>query len=110
MNTVDLTLLGRTYQVACAAGQEARLRELAKMMEDKMRLAASAGQGAIGEIRLLLLAGLMLADEVAEARKAGAEEANGVRQQFFEEEDVLVAAVEHLSARINSLAARIENA
>lgn len=108
MKTVDITLLGRTYQVACAPGEEQRLSELGKMVEEKMRVAASAGQGAVGEIRLLLLAGLMLADEVVEARGAAEGAVNAERQHAAEEEDLLVTAVEHLAGRINSLAARIE--
>lgn len=108
MKTVDIPLLGRTYQVACAPGQEQRLAELGKMVEEKMRMAATAGQGAVGEIRLLLLAGLMLADDVLEARSAAEGTVNAERQQIAEEEDLLVNAVEHLAGRINSLAARIE--
>lgn len=109
MKTVDIALLGRSYQVACAPGEEQRLAELGKMLEEKMRLAASAGQGSVGEIRLLLLAGLMLADDVLEAKEGSAKMNLTFQQSMEAEEDLLIAAVEHLSGRINSLAARIEN-
>lgn len=108
MKTVDLHLLGRSYQVACAPGEEERLMLLAKMVDDKMKLAAQAGQGAIGEIRLFLLAGLMLADEVLEARGDTEKTISSLKAKFAEEEDMLVSAVDHLAGRLNMLAARIE--
>jgi cell division protein ZapA len=108
MKTMDISLLGRSYQVACPTGQEKRVQELARMLEEKMRLAVSASQGAVGEIRLLLLAGLMLADDVIECKAALDRSNIDNKQQSLMEEDVMVAAVDHLAARINTLAARIE--
>lgn len=108
MKTVDLHIFGRSYQVACAPGEEQRLMQLASMVEEKMKLAAQAGQGAIGEIRLFLLAGLMLADEVLETRGETENTVNSLKAKFAEEEDVLVSAVDHLAGRLNTLAARIE--
>ncbi len=110
MKTVEIHLMGRSYQIGCEPGGEERLQELATMVEEKMKTAASAGQGAIGEIRLFLLAALMLADDIAEA-KSNAE--NGVaelRRKLSVDEDLMVSAVDHLSGRINALAARIESA
>ncbi|MBI3419791.1 MAG: cell division protein ZapA, partial [Proteobacteria bacterium] len=60
MNPVDINLVGRTYQVACAPGEEKRLMQLSEMLEEKMLTVAKTGQGAISEVRMLLLAGLML--------------------------------------------------
>lgn len=108
MKTVDVHLLGRGYQVACAPGEEKRLQQLAAMLEEKMKLAASSGQGAIGEIRLFLLAGLMLADDVMEARAATERSGQDMSRAILQEEDVLVQAVEHLAGRITTLAKRIE--
>jgi cell division protein ZapA len=108
--TLDISLLGRTYQVACAPGQEVRVQELARMLEEKMRLAVTAAPGTVGEIRLLLLAGLMLADDVLEARAAGSRAASQTQSQINDEEDVFIAAVEHLSERITTLAAKVESA
>lgn len=108
MKTVDVSLLGRVYQLACAPGQEKRLHQLAAMMEEKMRLAASTGQGAMGEIRLMLLAGLMLADDVLEARATQEHALREMERATVLEEDVLVTAVEHLSQRITTLATRVD--
>jgi cell division protein ZapA len=108
--TLDISLLGRTYQIACAPGQEVRVQELARMLEEKMRLAVTAAPGNVGEIRLLLLAGLMLADDVLEAKAATTRAGTQLQSQINDEEDVLIAAVEHLSERITALAAKVENA
>ncbi len=108
MKTVDIHLMGRGYQVGCAPGEEQRLTQLAGMLEEKMKIAAGMGQGAIGEIRLLLLAGLMLADDVLEARGETERAAQSLTNRQLEEEDIIVNAVDHLTGRINALAARIE--
>ena len=108
-NMIEISLMGRSYQLACPLDQHDRVRELAAMLEEKMRIAISSSQGTVGEVRLFLLAGLMLADEVLEA-KAGQEKLVAQEKNNLDaEEDLLVIAVEHLSQRINSLSARIES-
>jgi cell division protein ZapA len=108
MQPVEIHLMGRSYQIACEPGEEKRLLQLAVMLEEKMVAAAKAGQGAIGEIRLLLLASLMLADDVLEARSATQHATATLRRQLAQDEDLMVAAVDHLAGRINALAARVE--
>ncbi len=103
-NMIEISLMGRSYQLACPIDQHARVRELAAMMEEKMRLAVSSSQGSIGEVRLFLLAGLMLADEVLEGKAAQEKHFSKEKDDLDAEEDLLVAAVEHLSQRINSIA------
>jgi|ERR1043166_1307283 cell division protein ZapA len=110
MQTVDINLLGRSYQVACAPGEEARVKKLSAMLEEKMRIAAKATPGGVGELRLFLLAGLMLADDVVEAEASQETKFINLRGKVLDEENLLITAVEHLSGRINSLAARIEAA
>ncbi len=68
MTVVSLKINGRNYEVACEAGQEAHLRNLAQIMDERVRdLAASIGS--VGEPRLLAMVGLMIADELHEAHK-----------------------------------------
>ncbi len=110
MKAVEVHIMGRAYQIACEPGGEERLQELCQMVEEKMKMAASSGQGAIGEIRLFLLAALMLADEVADARADGARDTAELKRQIMMDEDLMVSAVDHLAGRINALAARIESA
>ena len=70
MADVKLTIAGRPYDVHCADGQEAQLIQLAGIVDAKAR----GIQGGT-EVRQLLFAALMLADETQEAQtKAGSAE------------------------------------
>jgi cell division protein ZapA len=109
MNPIEINLMGRTYQLACAPGEEKKVMQLAALVEEKMQLAAKSGQGAIGEIRLVLLAALMLADDVLEQKTAGESAVEGMQRKLQEDEDLIVSAVDHLATRINALAVRMES-
>ncbi|MDO1557994.1 cell division protein ZapA [Brevundimonas sp. 2R-24] len=66
MATVSVQVNGRTYPVGCADGQEQRVTALAGRFDAEVRkVAAEVGQ--VGEIRLFLMAALILADQLAEA-------------------------------------------
>jgi cell division protein ZapA len=66
MAQVEVHINGRNYVLACADGEEARLRQLSDYLDGRMtKLARSVGM--VGEARLFLLGALMLADELAEA-------------------------------------------
>ena len=67
MATVTVEINGRPYAVGCADGQEERVRILAKQFDGHVRQ-VSAEVGHVGELRLFLMAGLMLADELHEVR------------------------------------------
>jgi cell division protein ZapA len=60
---VKLTVGGRPYDVHCADGEEAQLIELASAVDAKIRTIPGGT-----EVRQLLFAALMLADEAQEAR------------------------------------------
>ena len=63
MAEVDLVIAGRTYQVACRAGEEEALRSAAGLVDAKSREALS-GLGTLSESRQLLFASLLLADQM----------------------------------------------
>ncbi|AJA08597.1 hypothetical protein SKP52_08405 [Sphingopyxis fribergensis] len=63
MADVKLTIAGRPYDVHCADGEEAQLIQLASVVDEKVRTMPGGT-----EIRQMLFAALMLADEVQEAR------------------------------------------
>ena len=60
---VDLTIAGRTYQVACRDGEEENLRAAARLVDGKSR-EALAGLGTLSEARQFLFASLLLADQL----------------------------------------------
>ena len=63
MADVKLSIAGRAYDVHCADGQEPQLLNLATVVDEKVR-AMPGGT----EVRQLLFAALMLADEAQEAK------------------------------------------
>lgn len=67
MATVTVEINGRPYAVGCADGQEERVRILAKQFDSHVRQVAS-DVGHVGDIRLFLMAALLLADELHEVR------------------------------------------
>ncbi len=74
MSKVTISLNGRPFTIGCEEGQQAYLRELASHLDTHVRgLADRVGQ--IGDLRLLLMAALIVADELKEAQ--GREEAMG---------------------------------
>jgi cell division protein ZapA len=99
MAQVTISLNGREYTVGCGAGEEARIRELARGVDTRMRkFGPQAGQ--VGEARLLVMVLLTMADELSEARGG----ANGHGLPGFA--DGLTA----LAKRIETVAERLEAA
>ena len=64
MPDVDIHIGGRTFQVACQEGEESYLHSAAKMLDDEAQI-LSDQIGRMPEARMLLMAGLMLADKTA---------------------------------------------
>jgi cell division protein ZapA len=73
MGQVAVTINGRTYTLRCTDGEEARLIELAGYVKDRADALAEefrSDTGLITDDRLLLLAAILIADELWEAREA----------------------------------------
>jgi cell division protein ZapA len=107
MPQIVVTINGRSHPVACNEGEEQRIAELARYVDGKVKgFARDLGQ--IGEARLLVLAALVLADELADAQaaSAGGKPGNGAAL----EEVKIAAGVETLAERIETIAARLEAA
>jgi cell division protein ZapA len=71
MATIDLSIAGRTYQVACKEGEEETLRAAARLVDARSR-EALAGLGTLSEARQFLFASLMLADTLLDQRPEAA--------------------------------------
>ncbi|HMD63780.1 MAG TPA: cell division protein ZapA [Stellaceae bacterium] len=75
MGQVSVPVNGRSYTITCDDGQETRIRRLAQYVDAKVgEFVASVGQ--VGEARLLLLAALVIADELSDANDAIERERN----------------------------------
>ena len=76
MATITLTINNRNYDIACDDGHEDHLRRLGADVDRRVNdLAAAVGQ--IGEPRLLVMASLLIADELHEAMSNGVSAGNG---------------------------------
>ncbi len=66
MPEVDLKIGGRSYLVACQAGEELHLKSAAATLNKEADHVVQSSGGRLPESRVLLMAGLMLADRIAE--------------------------------------------
>jgi len=105
MPEVHLTVNGRSYPVSCEPGEETRLKELAQYLDRKTQEFVSK-LGQIGEARLLVLASLVITDELADAhaalRRQSSSGANGV------DTTALAQGLEELAKRLETIAVRLE--
>ncbi len=100
---IDISIAGRTYQVACREGEEENLRAAARLVDGKSR-EALAGLGTLSEARQFLFASLLLADQLIEKRpEAAAPPAPSTP------DPALVDRAESLAGRLESLATQLEN-
>jgi cell division protein ZapA len=112
MAQIMLTINGRSYPVACDDGQEERIRQLGHYIDGKVgEFARQFGQ--IGDARLILMASLVITDELAEAaetarKRAMANGAGAAQDREAAAEAVLAIGIESLAARIETVAARLE--
>ena len=103
---IDLSIAGRTYQVACREGEEENLRTAARLVDGKSR-EAIAGLGTLSEARQFLFASLLLADQLIENRPDAVPPPPTAEPAGPDPE--VVQRAEMLASRMESLAAALEN-
>lgn len=109
MAEVRLNIVGREYIVTCRDGEEHRLLELGRMVDDKAREAGGSA-GGLNESRQLLFAALLLADQVNDSgNSAPAVQANA---SSIDEATALKMAqsLQKLAERVESFASGLEQA
>ena len=114
MAHVNVTINGRSYQLACDDGQEAHLTRLARYM-DKRAQELTAAVGHVNESLLLVMTGLVMADELSDVYgelealrggRGGSEAASGARARA---EETVAARLDAVSGRIEAIAERLED-
>jgi cell division protein ZapA len=110
MAMIDVEIAARRYSIACRDGEEAHLRSVAALVDGKAHQAAEA-LGSLSEVRQLLFASLLLADELKEHRSGtGPASASQAEDPAQAEPDPRFSEVlERLAERIERLAVRLEN-
>ena len=110
MTSVNATIAGRQFRLACEDGQEEHLQLLAKNLDERIgELRKKFGE--IGDTRLTVMAALMVADELSEAtRKIRRleEEATALQDARVVASDRATAASSAVVNAFNSAAERIE--
>lgn len=96
---VDLSIAGRTYQVACREGEEESLKTAGRLVDAKSREALS-GLGTLSEARQFLFASLLLADQLIDNRPETAP---------VIPDPMIASRAEMLAGRLEALADQLES-
>lgn len=101
MGQVTVRINGRDYQMACEDGEEDHLVHLAEYINRHVNdLVDTVGQ--VGEARLLLMASLVIADELADAYRK-IDDSNGGDGEASEPMAGLAERLEGIAERLESL-------
>ena len=98
MAQVDVTINNRAYRIACDDGQEEHLTRLGDYVDGRVQELVSA-VGQVGDARLLVMASLLIADELSETMAS---------LQDKQDDGVATGAADHVAETMETLADRIE--
>lgn len=106
MAVLNLSVLGRVYEVACDDSQVEEFRQRCAEVDDRaQRLAREVGTQP--EARMLLMVALMLADELSDAKSALAQASEQVTA-CAQGDGHLAEGILQITRRIESIAERLE--
>lgn len=111
MAQVTVAVNGRKYQIACDDGQEAHLTRLGAYVDKRIsELVAAIGQ--VGDARLLVMASLLIADELSDAyaELESLRSADKNASARRDAEHILGSRMEKLALRIEDIAKGLEEA
>lgn len=112
MSYVSVTINGRQYRMACEDGQEGHLMRLARDLDQRIDQLRGAF-GEIGDMRLVVMAALTVADELVEINqrlRRIEEELAGLQDARVVAADRAQATQAAIVAALNSASERIERA
>ena len=106
MAQVEIMVNGQSYRIACEDGQEQRLGDLARMVDAHVGdLVEQVGQ--VGHTRLLVMASLLVADELIDLREA----ANEISEDGADIASMrAIEAISRVSGRLEAIAERLDQA
>jgi len=115
MAQVTVLVNGRNYTLACEDGEEEHLTALANLIDSRVaELGRSVGQ--VGDARLMLMASLVVADELAVANERVEELEQEIEQlkqgdpahaEAAANKDAFAEVLESAAKRIEDIAARL---
>ncbi len=110
MAHVTISINSREYAIACEDGQELRILQLSRMLDDKAKLLTD-GSTQISESMLLAMIGLLLADELSELKKnKGIPETNSKisNEKLQGIDNELADLIKNLNDKVKTLANEIK--
>lgn len=109
MAEVSVVINGRSYGISCDDGQEQRVLDLGKYVDQRMRDMAAAG-AASSDTQLLVLTAILLTDEIYELRDQVENSKSEAEDDHAEEDDKeIIKTIQKLAKRVDSIADRIQN-
>jgi len=116
MAQVTVTIDGKAYRMACEEGQEGHLTDLAARFDQYVgHLKSQFGE--IGDLRITVMSGIMVMDELSEmTRKVARLETeisalksaqDGAIENKQHDEQALVSALGEVTGRLNALATKL---
>lgn len=116
MAQVTVMIDGKAYRMACEEGQEDHLTDLASGF-DRYVGHLKSQFGEIGDLRLTVMAGIMVMDELSEiSRRLKSLEAEtgelrkgreSIMAEVSQDEDVLAAALGEVTSQIQAMTAKL---
>ena len=109
MPEVSVQIANRDYELACGEGEEERVQELAAYVDEKVSELRRQLPGT-PEVKLLVFAALILADESREARGI-AKAAESARASATDSAETLATALEDLiTSRVDKMSKKVSGA
>lgn len=120
MAIVSVRVGNKDYQLACDDGQEEQLRTLSYEVDDRVRDLSMRMGGSPGEAMGLLLAAVMMADELIDNKKEivrlsgevrqllAMVDGQGAQERSGELDEALAITLDEIATRIENIAGRLE--
>jgi cell division protein ZapA len=105
MPQVSIRIANRTYELACGTGEQERVRELANYVDEKVGELQKQMPTA-PEIKLMVFAALLMAEEAREAR-AAVQDASSAIESASETADTLA---ELITSRVDKISKKVSGA
>ncbi|MCA1952356.1 MAG: cell division protein ZapA [Hyphomicrobiales bacterium] len=119
MTQVTVMIDGKQFRMACDDGQEPHLERLAEHLDTRIRMMRQ-NFGEIGDLRLTVMAALMVCDELAEAEqkakdlKAALDSDQMLRHQAAESvsqrDAAIAAAIDGMTSRVDRITRMLSGA
>ena|ERR1700736_606222 len=107
MPQVSIQIANRTYELACGEGEEDRVQELGAYVDGKISELRKQLPPGTAEVKLMVFAALLLADESREARGL-AKQAENARATATDNAETLASALEELiTSRVDKIQKKV---